>query len=48
MLELKNIHWKTPENEEIVKGIDLSIPEGKLTVITDCRPLHPKHRSDSI
>ena len=34
MLELKNIHWKTPENEEIVKGIDLSIPEGKLTVIT--------------
>ena len=34
MLELKNIHWKTPENEQIVKGIDLSIPEGKLTVIT--------------
>lgn len=34
MLELKGIHWKTPENEEIVKGIDLSVPEGKLTVIT--------------
>lgn len=34
MLELKNIHWKTPENEEILKGIDLSVPEGKLTVIT--------------
>lgn len=34
MLELKNIHWKTSENEEILKGINLSIPEGKLTVIT--------------
>ncbi|MGN1180005.1 MAG: ABC transporter ATP-binding protein [Suilimivivens sp.] len=34
MLELKDIHWKTSENEEIVKGIDLSFPEGKLTVIT--------------
>lgn len=34
MLELKNIHWKTPENEEIVKGIGLSVPEGGLTVIT--------------
>lgn len=34
MLELKDIHWKTPEDEEIVKGIDLAIPEGRLTVIT--------------
>lgn len=34
MLELKNIHWKTTEGEEILKGIDLTIPEGKLTVIT--------------
>lgn len=34
MLLLKDIHWKTPENEEIVKGIDLSVPDGKLTVIT--------------
>lgn len=34
MLELKNIHWKTPEGEEILKGVDLNIPEGKLTVIT--------------
>lgn len=34
MLELKNIHWKTPEDEEILKGIDLVVPEGKLTVIT--------------
>ena len=34
MLELKNIHWKTEDGEEILKGIDLAIPEGKLTVIT--------------
>lgn len=34
MLELKNIHWNTPEGDEILKGIDLDIPEGKLTVIT--------------
>lgn len=34
MLELRDIHWETPENEEILKGIDLSLPEGKLTVIT--------------
>lgn len=34
MLELKNIHWKAPDEEEILKGIDLTIPEGRLTVIT--------------
>lgn len=34
MLQLKGIHWKTPEGDEIVKGIDLEIPENKLTVIT--------------
>lgn len=34
MLELKDIHWKTPEDEEIVKGINLAVPKGKLTVIT--------------
>lgn len=34
MLELKGIRWKTPEGDEILKGIDLSIPQGKLTVIT--------------
>ena len=34
MLELKDIHWKTPEDEEILKGIDLTVPKGKLTVIT--------------
>lgn len=34
MLELKNIHWKTENDEEILKGVDLSIPDGKLTVLT--------------
>ncbi|MBQ8638099.1 MAG: ATP-binding cassette domain-containing protein [Lachnospiraceae bacterium] len=34
MLELKDIYWNTPEGEAIVKGISLSVPEGKLTVIT--------------
>lgn len=34
MLELKNIRWKLPEGEEILKGINLSIPDGKLTVVT--------------
>ncbi|MBQ3161218.1 MAG: ATP-binding cassette domain-containing protein [Oscillospiraceae bacterium] len=34
MLELKDIRWKLPEGEEILKGINLSIPDGKLTVVT--------------
>ena len=34
MLELKNIKWSLPGGEEIIKGIDLEIPDGKLTVIT--------------
>lgn len=34
MLELKGIHWTAADGEEIVKGIDLALPEGKLTVIT--------------
>lgn len=34
MLELNGIRWMTPEGEEILKGIDLSVPTGKLTVIT--------------
>lgn len=34
MLELKDIRWKLPNGEEILKGIDLCIPDGKLTVIT--------------
>ncbi len=34
MLKLQGIHWSTPEGEEILKGIDLDIPEKELTVIT--------------
>lgn len=34
MLELKNIKWSLPEGEEILKGIDLTVPDGELTVIT--------------
>lgn len=34
MLELKNIRWKLPDGDEILKGIDLCIPDGKLTVVT--------------
>lgn len=34
MLELKDIRWKLPEGEEILKGINLTVPDGKLTVIT--------------
>lgn len=34
MLELKGIHWKTPEGDEILKGVDLTVPKGKLTVVT--------------
>lgn len=34
MLELNNIKWATESGEEILKGVDLAIPDGKLTVIT--------------
>ncbi|MCM1024092.1 MAG: ATP-binding cassette domain-containing protein [Prevotella sp.] len=34
MLELKNIHWKLSEGEKILKGVDFSVPDGKLTVVT--------------
>lgn len=34
MIELKGIRWETPEGEEVLKGINMSVPEGKLTVIT--------------
>lgn len=34
MLELKNIHWKLSEGEEILKGVNFTIPDGKLTVVT--------------
>ena len=34
MLELKNITWELPGGEEIIKGIDLSLDDGKLIVVT--------------
>ena len=34
MLELKNIHWALPDGGEILKGINLTVPDGRLTVVT--------------
>lgn len=34
MLELMQIEWVTPEGEQILKGVDLVIPDNKLVVIT--------------
>lgn len=34
MLELRDIRWKTEDGEEILKGVNLTIPENKLTVVT--------------
>ncbi len=34
MLELQKIGWELPTGEEIIKEVNLSIPAGKLTVIT--------------
>ncbi len=34
MLELKELKWQLSSGEEILKGINLTIPEGKLTVVT--------------
>lgn len=34
MLTLENITWTSPEGDSILKGINLSIPQGKLTVVT--------------
>lgn len=34
MLSLDQIYWTLPEGEEIIKGVSLRIPEGKLTVVT--------------
>ena len=32
MLKLENIHWDLPDGEELIKGVDLEIEPGKLTV----------------
>ena len=34
MLTLKNVCWKPEDGEAVLKGIDLNIPAGKLTVVT--------------
>ena len=34
MLTLKNVCWKPEDGEAVLKGIDLEIPAGKLTVVT--------------
>lgn len=34
MLTLKNVHWSPSEGHHVLKGIDLEIPAGQLTVVT--------------
>ena len=34
MLKLEHITWDLPDGEGILKGIDLTVPSGKLVVIT--------------
>ena len=34
MLVLENIVWTLPTGGDILKGVNLEIPDGKLTVIT--------------
>lgn len=34
MLILENIAWSIPDGEQILKGVDLTIPSGGLTVVT--------------
>ena len=34
MLEIKDLRFVTPEGREILKGINLTIPEGKLIALT--------------
>lgn len=34
MLELKDIRWDLPGGEALIKGVDLTVESGKLTVIT--------------
>ncbi|MBR3534631.1 MAG: ATP-binding cassette domain-containing protein, partial [Oscillospiraceae bacterium] len=34
MLQLKDIRWSTETGESILNGVDLTVPDGKLTVIT--------------
>ena len=34
MLTLKNVKWKPDDGDEVLKGIDLTVETGKLTVVT--------------
>ena len=34
MIRLENIKWSTPDGRPILNGVDLTIPDGKLVVIT--------------
>ncbi len=34
MLKLENLKWKTPEGVQIIDGLSLDIPDGKLVVVT--------------
>lgn len=34
MLCLQNITWNTPDGKPVLKGLDLTVPDGKLVVIT--------------
>lgn len=34
MLKLSKLTWQPPEGGQIIKGMDLSIPDGKLVVLT--------------
>ena len=34
MLELKGVSWKTPDGVGVLDGLDLTVPDGKLVVIT--------------
>ena len=34
MLKLENVVWQLPDGEGILNGVDLTVPEGKLVVIT--------------
>ena len=34
MLKLENLTWEAPGGGPVLRGIDLTVPDGKLTVIT--------------
>lgn len=34
MLELRDLVWTLPDGEEIIKGIQMQVEPGKLTVVT--------------